>query len=54
MSPSSEGDTDQLDERPEDELWVTAHRSRPNRVVFTEQGNTDGWIASDVTVEPLR
>ena len=29
---------------------ITAHRSSPERVVFTECGNTDGWIATDVAV----
>jgi hypothetical protein len=29
---------------------VSALRSSPDRVVFTEEGNTDGWIASDTTV----
>lgn len=29
---------------------VTAHRSSPERLVFTEQGNTDGWIATDLAV----
>lgn len=30
---------------------VTAHGSSPDRTVFTEEGNTDGWIATDYTVE---
>jgi hypothetical protein len=29
---------------------VTVHRSSPDRTVFTEEGNTDGWIATDLTV----
>lgn len=33
---------------------VTAHRSCPGRTVFTEDGNTDGWIATDLTVTPER
>jgi hypothetical protein len=33
---------------------VTAHVSCPDRVVFTEQDNTDGWIATDYTVELSR
>ncbi|MFB6302920.1 MAG: hypothetical protein ABEH78_08695 [Haloferacaceae archaeon] len=33
---------------------VSAHRTTPDRVVFTEEGNCDGWIASDLTVEPER
>ena len=33
---------------------VTSHTTRPDRVVLTEDGNPDGWLASDtvVTVEP--
>jgi len=31
---------------------VTAHESRPGRVVFTEADNCDAWIASDLTVDP--
>jgi len=33
---------------------VTVHSSSPDRAVFTEQDNTDGWIATDYTVELLR
>lgn len=32
------------------ELLVTAHKSSPDRTVFVEQGNRDGWIATDLTV----
>ena len=31
---------------------LSAYESRPGRVVFVEQGNTDGWLATDVTVDP--
>lgn len=34
-----------------DESVVTAHRTTPERIVFTESDNTDGWIATDLTVE---
>jgi len=30
---------------------VSAHRTSPDRTVFTEEGNCDGWIASDLVVE---
>jgi len=33
---------------------VTAHTSCPDRVVFVETDNTDGWIATDYTVELSR
>ena len=29
---------------------VAICRVSPDRVLFTEQGNTDGWIATDLTV----
>jgi hypothetical protein len=35
----------------EDDCCVTAHESSPDRFVFTEEGNTDGWIATDYTVD---
>ena len=31
---------------------VSAHRTTPDRIVLTEEGNSDGWIASDLAVEP--
>jgi hypothetical protein len=34
----------------EDDRRVVAHASRPDRTVFTEEGNTDGWIASDLVM----
>lgn len=33
---------------------VSVCESCPGRTVFLESGNTDGWIASDLTVEPTR
>jgi len=33
---------------------VAACQSSPGRTVFVEDGNSDGWIASDLTVEPRR
>lgn len=32
------------------DVAVTAHQSTPGRVVFVEEGNTEGWIASSLTV----
>jgi hypothetical protein len=31
---------------------VSALRTSPDRTVFTEDGNSDGWIATDLTVDP--
>jgi len=36
------------------EIDVTAHCCSPDRTVFTEKDNTDGWIATDTTVELRR
>lgn len=46
-----EGRTD-ADWSTNEEPAVSAHESRPGRIVFTERGNTDAWIASDLTVDP--
>lgn len=32
------------------DVTVTAHQSTPGRTVFVEDDNTDGWIASSLTV----
>ena len=45
----------EADEDPADpERPVTAHRSRPDRTVFVEENNKDGWISTDYTVELTR
>ena len=33
---------------------VSAFAASPNRTVFTEEGNCDGWIATDLIVTPPR
>lgn len=33
---------------------VTVCETRPGKAVFIESGNTDGWIATDLTVEVPR
>jgi hypothetical protein len=49
MSSRKEG---RLEAEPEpNEVSVSAHRSGPDRIVLTEEDNTDGWIASDLIVE---
>lgn len=30
---------------------VSTHCTNPGRTVFIEEGNSDGWIATDLTVE---
>jgi len=49
----STGDRIELDseESADTRPTVAASRCSPDRTVFTEQGNTDAWIATDLTVE---
>jgi hypothetical protein len=42
--------TPDADERPD----IARCESSPGTSVFLESGNTDGWIASDTTVEVSR
>lgn len=51
MSSSEESQAADVVEQPpwDGRAQVTAHRSSPDRFVFTEEGNTDGWIATSVT-----
>ena len=42
------------DEHETDGAPVTAHRCSADRIVFTEQDNTDGWIATNRTVDVTR
>jgi hypothetical protein len=35
---------------PEDAPCISALKSSPDRTVFTEEGNCDGWIATDLIV----
>jgi len=43
-----------VEEAPEQERPITAHRSSPDRTVFVETDNKDGWIATDYTVDLVR
>ena len=45
---------DAPDARPHEEPEISSCRSSPETVVFLESGNTDGWIASDLTVDVRR
>ncbi|WP_167879979.1 hypothetical protein [Halorhabdus rudnickae] len=37
---------------PDGDSEVQSFQSSPERTVFTEEGNPDGWIATDLAVEP--
>lgn len=39
------------DERFSDSNGVSIHSTSPERSVFIEEGNADGWISTDVTVD---
>jgi hypothetical protein len=55
MAVTDAHDVEQPDEQEGNEeptALVSALRTSPDRVVFTENGNADGWIATDHTVEP--
>ncbi len=44
-------DADDPREAPAPAVAVTAHQSAPGRTVFVEEDNSDGWIASSLTVD---
>lgn len=35
----------------ENQPAVSAHRTSPDRTVFTEEGNSEAWIATDLVVD---
>jgi hypothetical protein len=41
-------------DRDERAVGLRAHSTSPERTVFTEPDNSDGWIATDYTVEAER
>jgi hypothetical protein len=45
---------DKVDADRDGDVAVQSFESSPDRTVFTEDGNPDGWIATDLTVEPVR
>lgn len=42
------------DPEPREGPEISVCESSPGKSVFLESGNTDGWIASDVTMDVLR
>ena len=52
--PAQRQDADLEEEPPEPAAIVTTHETRPGKVVFTEQKNSDGWIATDLVVDLIR
>ena len=43
-----------VDVPEEDTPRVTAHSTTPDRIVFTEADNKNGWIATDLAVDCWR
>ncbi|WP_169719003.1 hypothetical protein [Haloplanus natans] len=48
------GTDDDGEPSPPETPAVSVCETCPGRTVFLEAGNTDGWIASDLTVEPTQ
>lgn len=47
-TPDGSDEDDGGSDRP---IPVSTHCTSPDRTVFIEDGNSDGWIATDVTVD---
>jgi hypothetical protein len=45
---------DEYDADDDQHVSVVACETRPGRVVFTEDDNTDAWIATDLTIDVER
>jgi hypothetical protein len=51
---TTESNDETAAETEETVVGLRAHATSPNRTVFTEPNNSDGWIATDLTVEVRR
>ena len=49
--PVRSEETDAAETLEESAVTVTSHETRPGKLVFTEQDNSDGWIATDLVVD---
>ncbi|WP_440769148.1 hypothetical protein [Natronorubrum sp. DTA28] len=47
----SDSDSETLEEPS---AVVSSHEPRPGKLIITERGNTDGWIAADCAVDLQR
>lgn len=50
-APREDTDADDTPTVEEPAVVVTSHETRPGKIVFTEQNNSDGWIATDLVVD---
>ncbi|SEV94427.1 hypothetical protein [Natrinema salifodinae] len=49
--PARREDPELDEELEEPAAVVTSHETRPGKIVLTERDNSDGWIATDLTVD---
>ena len=49
--PARRENTESDETLEEPAVAVTSHETRPGKLVFTEQDNSDGWIATDLVVD---
>lgn len=49
--PARKEETDIEDADEESTAIVSSHEPRPGKLVITERGNKDGWIATDSAVD---
>jgi hypothetical protein len=55
MAAGTQSHSEPVSERePRQGPEISRCEIRPGKSVFLESGNTEGWIASDVTVDVLR
>jgi hypothetical protein len=57
MAAASDGNESADGDEPTDRnepVGLRVHATTPHRTVFTEPENSDGWIATDLTVEIRR
>ncbi|WP_299235105.1 hypothetical protein [Natronomonas sp.] len=54
MGVSTERDEATREGENEPPVGLRAHATSPERTVFTEPGNNDGWISTDLTVDVQR
>ena len=54
MAANTQSAPERTNGSPSDQPAITLCESRPERFVLIEDGNTDGWLATDLLVAPTR
>jgi len=52
MAAGTHKSLDRNSSSPENEPAVLVYETCPGRSVFVEAGNSDGWIATGLTIDP--